>query len=405
MIHALEEAYKNQVMIGKFPFAILNLEINPEMVDINVHPTKLEVKFSNEKDIYSAVYYAVKNALYEIPNVPKIERTEKSVFKPDNKKEQLNLADLSERLKKNYSGSGFDRSRETYIPRNMTKRPDTPLYNASKNPFIKSENDTLNGSIYEKSFNKTYDRLLEDDISNVKLSDYTSDSGPVLSKENYETRVQSDIVQNNTLDRKKDEKEEVNVFVDEYFEIIGQIFDTYIIAEKGDEMMIIDQHAAHERLKYEELKREIEAKQPNSQILIEPVVMSLTGAEMSAFSENRETFNEMGFECEEFGEESIIVRAVPGGIEIGEVEPVMSELICQAENLKKELISDKKQCIMYSIACKSAVKANMRLSMDEMKSLVRSVLRLENINTCPHGRPIIITMSKKELEKEFKRIV
>lgn len=405
MIHALEEAYKNQVMIGKFPFAILNLEINPEMVDINVHPTKLEVKFSNEKDIYSAVYYAVKNALYAIPNVPKIERTQESVFKSDNKKEQLNLADLSESLKKNYSGNGFDRSRETYIPRNMTKRPDTPLYNAYKNPFIKSENDILNDNVDEKGFNKKYDQLLKDDISNVKLSDYASDSESVLSKESYKTKVQSDIVENNTIDHKEDEKEDVNVFVDEYFEIIGQIFDTYIIAEKGDEMMIIDQHAAHERLKYEELKREIEAKQPNSQILIEPVVISLNGSEMSAFSENKETFNEMGFECEEFGEESIIVRAVPGGIEIGEVEPVMSELIYQAENLKKELISDKKQCIMYSIACKSAVKANMRLSMDEMKSLVRSVLRLENINTCPHGRPIIITMSKKELEKEFKRIV
>ena len=405
MIHALEEAYKNQVMIGKFPFAILNLEINPEMVDINVHPTKLEVKFSNEKDIYSAVYYAVKNALYAIPNVPKIERTQESVFKSDNKKEQLNLADLSESLKKNYSGNGFDRSRETYIPRSMTKRPDTPLYNASKNPFIKSENDILNDNVYEKSFNNKYDQILKDDISNVKLSDYASDSESVLSKESYKEKVQSEIIGNNTIDHKEDKKEEVNVFVDEYFEIIGQIFDTYIIAEKGDEMMIIDQHAAHERLKYEELKREIEAKQPNSQILIEPVVISLNGSEMSAFSENKETFNEMGFECEEFGEESIIVRAVPGGIEIGEVEPVMSELIYQAENLKKELISDKKQCIMYSIACKSAVKANMRLSMDEMKSLVRSVLRLENINTCPHGRPIIITMSKKELEKEFKRIV
>lgn len=405
MIHALEEAYKNQVMIGKFPFAILNLEINPEMVDINVHPTKLEVKFSNEKDIYSAVYYAVKNALYAIPNVPKIERTQESVFKSDNKKEQLNLADLSESLKKNYSGNGFDRSRETYIPRSMTKRPDTPLYNASKNPFIKSESDILNDNVYEKSFNNKYDQLLKEDISNVKLSDYASDSESVLSKESYKEKVQLEIIENNTIDHKEDEKEEVNVFVDEYFEIIGQIFDTYIIAEKGDEMMIIDQHAAHERLKYEELKREIEAKQPNSQILIEPVVISLNGSEMSAFSENKETFNEMGFECEEFGEESIIVRAVPGGIEIGEVEPVMSELIYQAENLKKELISDKKQCIMYSIACKSAVKANMRLSMDEMKSLVRSVLRLENINTCPHGRPIIITMSKKELEKEFKRIV
>ena len=131
----------------------------------------------------------------------------------------------------------------------------------------------------------------------------------------------------------------------------------------------------------------------------------MSGDEMDAYEENSETFAEMGFDCDVFGDDSLIVRGVPGDIGLGEVELFVKELIFQAKNLKKQLISEKKQCIMYSIACKSAIKANRKLSTEEMQTLVRNVLRLKNINTCPHGRPIIITMSKKELEKEFKRIV
>lgn len=390
MIRALEEAYKNQIMIGKFPFAVLNLEINPESIDINVHPTKLEVKFSNEKEIYSTVYYGVKEALYAIPNVPKIEREEKSVFKADDKKEQLTLSDLADSLPKNSGAVKPAEKREVYIPRSMTKRPETPLYNPMKNPFT-AEEEKPEEKVYEEPLEKKYEKFLNTDMSTVRLADAVSEDH-AAAEEPAEGVT-------------PEKPEETNVFIDDYFEIVGQVFDTYIIAEKGDEMMIIDQHAAHERLKYEELKREIESKQVVSQMLIEPVVVDLSGSEAEAFSENRETFAEMGFECDEFGENSIIIRAVPGEIELGDVEPVIKELIFQAENLKKELISDKKQCIMYSIACKSAVKANMRLGTDEMKALVRDVLRLENINTCPHGRPIIVTMSKKELEKEFKRIV
>lgn len=390
MIRALEEAYKNQIMIGKFPFAVLNLEIDPENVDINVHPTKLEVKFSNEKEIYSTVYYGVKDALYAIPNVPKIEREEKSVFKADDKKEQLTLSDMADNLPKN-PGAG---KREVYIPKSMTKRPETPLYNPMKNPFV-SERETSKQeeSVYEEPIEKKYAQLLNGDMFTAKLADAAS-----------EKTVMETSAKEAAAEEAEPEKE-TNIFVDDYFEIVGQVFDTYIIAEKGDEMLIVDQHAAHERLKYEELKSEIESKQVMPQMLIEPVVVDLSGSEAEAFSQNSDIFAEMGFECDEFGENSIIIRAVPGSIELGEVEPVIKELIFQAENLKKELISDKKQCIMYSIACKSAVKANMRLSTDEMKTLVRDVLRLENINTCPHGRPIIVTMSKKELEKEFKRIV
>lgn len=389
MIRALEEAYKNQIMIGKFPFAVLNVEINPEAVDINVHPTKLEAKFSNERELYNTVYYGVKNALYAIPNVPKIERAENTVFKKDIPKEQITIAEpkKAEAAERKTEIEEAVLAEEPIIPKDMTKRPETPLYNPYENPFLK---ETPKSAPAEDMKEKYADILAINDIP-VKMESPAEEDLPEAPAE--------------AASEEAPEEESVNIFADEYFEIVGQVFDTYIIAEKGNEMLIVDQHAAHERLKYEELKKEIEEKRMMPQMLIEPVIITLSGAETEAFSENAEMFNEMGFEADIFGENTIIVRSVPGEIELGEVEDCMRELIEQAQSLKKELISEKKQSLMYSVACKSAIKANMCLGEEEMKSLVRRVLRLENINTCPHGRPIIITMSKKELEKEFKRIV
>lgn len=361
LIAALEGAYKNQIMIGKFPMAVLNIDINPSLIDINVHPTKLEVKFSDEKSVFNAVYYGTKNALYAIPNVPKIERAD-SEFKRDIPKKQLNLSDLAASL-----------------PKDMTKRPETPEYNPRVNHFLKTD---------KPDFIKKKEK--EDKpftAKNITLASPSEKLEPLVAKHESEP------------------EETETVFVDEYFEIVGQLFNSYIIAEKDDEMILLDQHAAHERLKYEELKRDIASKQPMSQLLIEPVIVNVTGGEMTAYRENKEMFDQMGFESEEFGDDAIIIRSAPGDAEMGEIEPLILELLSQSEELKGELITEKYERLLYTIACKSAVKANMAMSKIEMETLVRNVLRLKNINTCPHGRPIIVTMSKKEIEKEFKRIV
>jgi DNA mismatch repair protein MutL len=376
LIGALENAYKNQIMIGKFPMAVLNIEINPSLIDINVHPTKLEVKFSDEKMIYNAVYYGTKNALYAIPNVPKIERMG-GEFKRDTPKEQLNLSDLADTL-----------------PKNMTKRPETPEYNPRVNHFLKNDADKLKK---ETAVKYTTPKIKPDFIKpkppkNTEILNTVRVASPEAEKKEL-------------IPRDTEIQQDETVFVDEYFEIVGQVFNSYIIAEKGNEMMIIDQHAAHERLKYEELKREIAEKQPMSQLLIEPVIVNVTGGEISAYRDNKTLFEKMGFESEEFGDDAIIIRSVPGEVEMGEVEPLVLELVAQGEEFRGELMTEKYERLLYTVACKGAVKANMAMGMQEMEALVRNVLRLKNINTCPHGRPIVVTMSKKEMEKEFKRIV
>ncbi len=392
IIHAVEEAYKNQVMIGKFPMAVLNLEINPELVDINVHPTKLEVKFSNEKDIYHAVYYAVKNALYALPNVPKIERSEKETTREI--KTQLTLNDFARSIKESPQMREEANKRDALVLRELSRE--------------RSDEAKKEASLREK-----YGYLADTPQSRA----YVADSSPKIGGRASEYKAYTE-PRNKTEEKKQavpaadtepaakeDAKAEKNIFIDEYFEVIGQIFDTYIIVEKNDEMLLIDQHAAHERLKYEELKDSLDKREIYSQILLEPEAVNMTGAELGAYLENKPLFDELGFETEVFGDSAVLVRSVPVGVEAGDVEPLLLELVSQAAESKKELITEKNQRLLYTIACKSAIKANMRMSLKEMETLARNVFRLENINTCPHGRPIVIAMSKKEIEKEFKRIV
>lgn len=394
VIRAVEEAYKNQVMIGKFPVVILNIEVNAELIDINVHPTKLEVKFSNERDIYHTVYYGIKNALYEEANVPEVKREES--FKRDNAKEQLYISDMVKDLPKKLE----TKEKKPLSVAEITKRPESTMYNPKENPFIE-KTETQKSKIKTVFENQKID--IKEDVPKKNAYVPNGFSRLVAEPKKEEVIIMPQIKEESTFEIKEEKTE--NVFVDEYFTIIGQIFNTYIIAEKNDEMLIIDQHAAHERLKYEELKKDLQNKEIFSQMLIEPVIVNMTGEEYGAFDTHKEIFFEMGFECDDFGDNAVIIRSVPGETDLGETEDLFLSLVTEAMKSKKELITDKYQRLLYTIACKSAVKANWKMSTDEMKTLVRNVLRLKNINTCPHGRPIIITMSKKEIEKEFGRIV
>ena len=428
VIRAVEEAYKNQIMIGKFPVAVLNIELNAELIDINVHPTKLEVKFSNERDIYQTVYYAVRNALYREANVPKIEREARDTKTEAVKHEQLYISDMAKSLPKSekrfetQSGT-LNRSVQTGTikqdkpdVKGITKRPETPEYNPRVNPFTDDKVSAYvpkAGAVQHVAEpEKEWKPLVGGGTKVEPVPETTASVETPVNGEVGDTKAELPVREEIPV-KAGETKAEVetgdtkteNVFIDEYFEIVGQVFDTYIIAQKGDEMMIIDQHAAHERLKYEELKSDLENKQAFSQMLIEPVLVAMTGEEYAAFETARAALSDMGFDCDEFGDNTVMVRSVPGDVELGEVENLLLELVSEAAKSKKELITEKQQRLLYTIACKSAVKANMKMSRDEMTTLVRNVLRLSNINTCPHGRPIIITMSKKELEKEFGRIV
>ncbi|MCR4719446.1 MAG: DNA mismatch repair endonuclease MutL [Firmicutes bacterium] len=382
--NTLEAAYKNQIMIGKHPMAILNIEINPKFTDVNVHPTKLEVKFSNEEEVLRAIYHCVQNALYTIPNVPKIEskKPEKSEFLRD--KITVNAQEIIK------SEPNVQDIKPQIIQKLKSEEP-KPKGNVKSEYAVKNDNEY---------FVKKQEEIVEafqgiEDLKEQKVSEMTGDSVKIdiltkIEEENSAGSVASE--QNWGFDA-------------EDVRIIGQAFNTYVIAQSGDTMIIADQHAAHERLKYEELKKELEKREVTSQILLVPVVIDLTAGEMAVFSENAQNFSDMGFELEEFGSNTLLLRATPETLDEEGLKGLVIELLDQFADNKQEIISEKMQRALYTIACKAAVKANHKFDTVQLEALLKEILALKNINTCPHGRPIIITMSKKELEKEFKRIV
>lgn len=399
---AVENAYKNQIMIGKHPMAILNIEINPRHTDINVHPTKLEVKFSREEDVMRAIYYAVQNALYAIPNVPQIEHKAppaRTAFSRDNisTANQVEImAPAAEKAPEPTIRKPIPAPEEVPESRPIAE-PQKPAsvtsyaFDSSNEYFIKKQNEIVSGNTQPSA--PLAQSAAETEPENAKINKLTE------IFENSEPTVvfTAQTPAPSTLDVWGFDRDSVRV--------IGQVFDTYILAEAGDTMIIADQHAAHERLKYEELKRELAASEVTSQMLLVPITVELAASEYVTYCENAARFAEMGFEIEDFGANTLLVRATPEPLDSEELQNLIIELIDRFADSSSEIITEKMERALYTIACKAAVKANHRYSVKELETLLAAVLDLENINTCPHGRPIIVTMTKKELEKEFKRIV
>lgn len=424
----LENAYKNQIMIGKHPMAVLNIEINPKFTDINVHPTKLEVKFSREEDVLRAIFHCVENALYAMPNVPQIERQTavKSEFKRDS-------ADLSSQV-------AFDVPTEDKkeLPEVKVFKPDFSAQDntaaggaAAENATVREKADNLPQSGKEADNAKTENNT--EVIVPGKNSTYALDASDEYflrkQKELVDTYLNTDKVPVDKLRENRSEWVKYNIIRDiekenrrssfrdaawgkdnwgfdrRMLRVIGQVFDTYILAEAGDTMIIADQHAAHERLKFEELKKELANKKVTSQMLLVPVLVKLSPNEYVTYCRNKSCLESMGFELKDNGDNSVLIHATPEALDAEELENMLIEILDNMAKYQKELVTEKMERALYTIACKAAVKANRKFDNKQLEVLLNAVLDMGNINTCPHGRPIIITMSKKELEKDFKRII
>ncbi|MBQ8637219.1 MAG: DNA mismatch repair endonuclease MutL [Clostridia bacterium] len=357
---ALEEAYKNQIMIGKFPMAVLNVEVNPNEIDINVHPTKLEVKFSDDSLVYRAVYHGVKNALYSVSQVPEVERQEPS---PE----------------------------------------PTPVLPREASGWQDNKTPTQRGGFvhYER-------KMPEPSFTPIKSEKYMQETTSFTPRESYEylenKRETLVSIGDSPITGIREQKEVVRGIesLPRNFKIIGQIFDTYILIERDDSLLMIDQHAAHERIKYEELKAELAKRTPTPQRLIAHVPVELSPAEKVMAEENIEKLLGLGFEIEEKKGE-FYITAVPSPMDEESMVAVFVELVTAFGDNKQNVIDAAKERLTYTIACKAAIKANRRLTEIEMYALANKVFDMENINTCPHGRPIVIKMTKKEIEKEFGR--
>lgn len=394
LMTALEEAYKNIIPHTVHPVGIIKLDVPAGSIDINVHPAKLEVKFSDESRIYRAVYWAVKNALAK-PVMPKItdetplqKHTDFDIkaateHKPEMANRQVQMT--SHTLHTPHTApqksvavpekSGFE---------SIAQRAREMAQNFVATPAKKAET--------QGSFNFA---------SSEKTESTAADNPTVIKADSMPHQPP----QNRNIDAAK--TVQVGELVDKsgVFTVVGQIFCTYIIVEKGSDVILVDQHAAHEHINYAKLVKQSEQMSVTSQSLLAPEILTLSPAEKAIALENSEFFASAGFEIDDFGNNDICIRSVPQVMGIDSIAPVFEEILSNFKQGKVDITDEMRKRALYTVACRSSIKAGKRMTMQEMETLVRDLFEIDKTITCPHGRPAWVVMDKTFIEKQFKRLM
>ena len=377
---ALEEAYKNSIMVGKFPACVLKIHIAPGAVDVNVHPSKTEVRFANEKLIFNAVYYCAKSALQQGDTRVQAnfkQKVAKQFMPKPNEGRQIKIYEQQlEQVKKE------SRPKEDFWSK-TTSEEFVKLTEPKK-----TEKITFNDSS-EFSLKKDEEPDLIPVIKPVEevrppVIEAVEESVPEVKEEQPVTVIE-------------DEKPEP-----EPYRVIGEAFKTYILVEQGKKLLIIDKHAAHERMLFEKLRAnggEIE-----TQMLLAPVTVTLSKEEYSAVLDNLDLLDKAGYRVEDFGGGMVIVSECPTAVADADLAEVIMELAGYLVNNRRELVPEKLDWIYHSTACRAAIKAGDKTSEYELEKFVEKLLNDPDIRYCPHGRPVLIEMSKYEIEKNFGRV-
>lgn len=390
---ALSEAYKNSIMVGKFPYCVLNIITAPGLVDVNVHPAKIEVRFANERTVFSAVYYAAKNALEHRDEAPKvtIPRTAQTeLFEPVRPKtEQMRLPekqpDFWNRMSSSEYRSAQQPERPTY--QQPAAREDiVAVASPDKKPeTADSEPSTIQHFLDAQRAKKEETAAIEADIRPE-----LSEKAATLPDEKPEETARA-------LDTAVDEKPaELPVTV------IGEAFKTYIIVQQGESIFLVDKHAAHERMLFNELVKNDSKR--STQMLLTPITVTLSKEEYSSVLDNLDMLMQAGFAVEDFGYSVVIVRECPMEISADEVADVVAELAGYLVENRQKLISEKKEWLFSLMACKAAIKGGMYTTEYERELFIKRLFASPEIRYCPHGRPVMIEITRRELEKNFGRV-
>lgn len=371
---ALNEAYKNSIMVGKYPACVLFIEMIPELLDVNVHPAKTEVRFSNEKAIFELVYYAAKNAISNDASRPQAQLKSKPVSDilqpPIPEAEQADLYSLNSEA--------------------TTDKP--PVFSSS--PVINTEENIpsrIQLNTPERVTYKKYNYEDEIDLS-VKTAEAFSNPFDDDDDDDDET-VYSE---NPNKDIKKGVDSEVA------FKYLGEAFKTYIFAEYNGKLAVIDKHAAHERMLYNKLKKDNGSN--GSQLMLKPCTVVLSKEEYVAVTENLEMIRSAGFEIDDFGDGAVIVRACPLNLENEDVTQLITEIAGYLTQNKRDILPEQLDWVYHSIACRAAIKAGNKQTDYELIEFTKQLLSDESVRYCPHGRPVLIELTKYELDKQFGRV-
>ena len=390
---ALSEAYKNSIMVGKFPYCVLNITTAPGLVDVNVHPAKIEVRFANERTVFSAVYYAAKNALEHRDEAPKvtIPRTAQTeLFEPVRPKtEQMRLPEKQPDFWNRMSSSEY----------RSAQQPEKPTYQqpavrediiAVASPDKKPETADSEPSTIQHFLDAQRAKKEETAVIEADIRPELSEKAATLPDEKPEETARA-------LDTAVDEKPaELPVTV------IGEAFKTYIIVQQGESIFLVDKHAAHERMLFNELVKNDSKR--STQMLLTPITVTLSKEEYSSVLDNLDMLMQAGFAVEDFGYSVVIVRECPMEISADEVADVVAELAGYLVENRQKLISEKKEWLFSLMACKAAIKGGMYTTEYERELFIKCLFASPEIRYCPHGRPVMIEITRRELEKNFGRV-
>ena len=368
---ALEQAYKNTLLTGRYPSCVLYLELSPGSVDVNVHPAKTEVKFSEEKKVFDLVYYAVLSALSGEKPTAKAAAAPAVSAKPAPRQD----------FYRSMSSESF-RAAGGKLPSSGKAPAPAPAKAPSNKAPLSS------GTL--KAPTPVYQTRIE--LPKMPVSTYSAPISPKTPEEKApETKIYvENPVQNVESPELPDHK------------IVGEALKTYIIVEQGDSLILIDKHAAHERIIFDRLRQQEQSIMAQS--LLTPVTLVPGGGDAELLEENSALLSSLGFEIEPFGEREFIVRAVPADMAASDVSAAVEEICEKLRRGKRDQLRSARDEILHTVACKAAIKAGWDTHEKELEALVEKVLSGE-VKYCPHGRPVSVCLSRKELDKQFKRIV
>jgi len=402
---AIEEGYKEYLMQHKFPLCVLHITMNREKVDVNVHPTKMDVRFSDGINFMTTLSSCIRMTLRNNEMIPDNILT-------DDRERKKKEAGLKKDMEKTRTPEIFEQKRS-----DLYRVREENMYMAEK----PKKQDFLQKPVWNRVFDKKNDaenKILTENPSKTDNFEKNQVKTDVFFVEAEDPWKEDDSKKQDIGSRPSEtpginEAGQMNLFEERIisasnrsrYHIIGQVFETYWLVQFEDKLFIIDQHAAHEKVKYERFMSRLRGKEMLSQTLMPPVVVTLTGQEENVLRQYQDVFNSMGFEIESFGGSEYTLRSVPvdlyGCSERELFLAVLDELSEMPGKGSFQVIEEK----IASMSCKAAVKGNNRLSFPEAEKLIDELLTLENPYNCPHGRPAIIVMSKTEMEKKFKRIV
>ena len=419
ILDAISEAYKSIIPINKHGICFLNIDINPAKIDVNIHPTKMEIKFENDKDLYIEIRDLLKRKLLNTALIGRYESYDKkltvsevkesytdiqnnipndignvSVATPkiDKAEEMGTFMSLSDVLNKSN-----DKKESEVIDNKTTDN----IAKLDKNDFKEANKEKLTHEInYPKediklqSMENKKNEYFIDGVVDISKS-FTFDELKDLSQIDKDTNKEEDLQVDNVDNQ--------NRFSLTEFRVVGSILNTYIVLEKNNSMYLLDQHAAHEKVLYEEYMKKFKSHKIDMQMLLDPIVIELSNVDMMKVENNIDLFLNFGFEIELFGNNHIMIRGVPTIFGNPESEKFILQIIDNIDNLKNSY--DLKDDKFASMACRAAIKANDKIHKVEMNKLLSQMETCENPFTCPHGRPTIVEISKKEIEKMFKRIM